>query len=49
MDCGVLEKGRPADLVGFRLCGEFDDWYSVPFDSERGNADFVMIDGRKVF
>ena len=49
MDCGVIEKGRPADLIGFRLRGEFDDWYSLPFEPEREKADFVMIDGEKVF
>jgi cytosine/adenosine deaminase-related metal-dependent hydrolase len=49
MDCGVIEKGRPADLIGFRLRGEFDDWYSLPFEPEREKADFVMIDGKKVF
>ena len=49
MDCGVIEKGRPADLIGFRLQGQSDDWYSVPFESERDRADFVMIDGKKVF
>ena len=49
MDCGVIEKGRPADLVGFRVREKFDDWYSVPFESGRSEADFVMIDGEKLF
>ena len=49
MDCGVIEKGRPADLTGFRLRGQFDDWYSVPFESRRDKADFVMMNGKKVF
>jgi aminodeoxyfutalosine deaminase len=49
MDCGVIEKGRPADLIGFRLQGELDDWYSLPFEPERDKADFVMINGKKVF
>ena len=49
MDCGVIEKGRPADLVGFRVREQFDDWYSVPFESGRSEADFVMMDGKKVF
>ena len=49
MGCGVIEKGRPADLIGFRLQEQSDDWYSVPFESERDRADFVMIDGKKVF
>ena len=48
MDCGVIDKGRPADLIGFRLRGQFSDWYSVPFESERDRVDFVMLDGEKV-
>ena len=48
MDCGVIDKGRPADLIGFRLQGQFGDWYSVPFESERDRVDFVMLDGEKV-
>jgi cytosine/adenosine deaminase-related metal-dependent hydrolase len=48
MDCGVIDKGRPADLIGFRLRGQFGDWYSVPFESERDRVDFVMLDGEKV-
>jgi aminodeoxyfutalosine deaminase len=49
MDCGVIEKGRPADIIGFRLQGQSDDWYSVPFESKRNDVDFVMVDGEKVF
>ena len=49
MDCGVIEKGRPADLVGFRVREEFDDWYSVPFESGRIEADFLMVDGKQLF
>jgi hypothetical protein len=49
MNCGVIENGRAADIIGFRLKGEYDDWYSVPFESKRDNADFVMIDGEKLF
>ena len=48
MDCGVIDKGRPVDLIGFRLRGQFGDWYSVPFESERDRVDFVMLDGEKV-
>jgi cytosine/adenosine deaminase-related metal-dependent hydrolase len=49
MDCGVIEKGRPADLTGFRLRGQLNDWCSVPFEPGRVKADFVMVDGKKVF
>jgi hypothetical protein len=49
MDCGVIEKGRPADLTGFRLRGQLNDWCCVPFEPGRVKADFVMVDGKKVF
>ena len=49
MECGLIEKGRPADLVGFRVPKEFDDWYSVPFESGRNEVDFLMIDGKQLF
>ena len=49
MGCGVIEKGKPADLVGFRVRERFNDWHSVPFEPERSEADFVMINGKKMF
>ena len=49
MGCGVIEKGRPADLVGFRVQGELVDWYGIPFEPERSEVDFVMINGKKMF
>ena len=49
MDCGVIEQGRPADLIGFRVRKNPTDWNSVPFESSRTGADFVMWDGKKVF
>ena len=49
MDCGVIEQGRPADLIGFRVRENPTDWNSVPFESSRTGADFVMWDGKKVF
>jgi aminodeoxyfutalosine deaminase len=49
MDCGVAERGRPADLVGFRVQGEFLDWFGIPFEPERSEVDFVMINGKKMF
>lgn len=48
MDCGVIEEGRPADLVGLRVQERFDDWYSVPFQPGRKEADFVMIEGKQI-
>ena len=49
MDCGVIEQGRPADLIGFRVRENPTDWNSVLFESSRTGADFVMWDGKKVF
>lgn len=49
MDCGVIEQGRPADLIGFRVRKNPTDWNSVPFESSCTGADFVMWDGKKVF
>ena len=49
MSCGVVERGRPADLVGFRVHGKFINWYGIPFEPERSEVDFVMMDGKKMF
>jgi cytosine/adenosine deaminase-related metal-dependent hydrolase len=49
MDCGVIERGRPADLVGFRVQRGVIDWHSIPFEPERSEVDFVMINGKKMF
>ena len=49
MDCGVIAKGKSADLIGFRVKEKLADWHSVPFESGRSEADFVMIGGKKVF
>jgi cytosine/adenosine deaminase-related metal-dependent hydrolase len=49
MDCGLIEIGRPADLVGFRVQGGFINWHSIPFEPERSEVDFVMMNGEKMF
>ncbi len=49
MDCGLIEVGRPADLVGFRVQGGFINWHSIPFEPERSEVDFVMMNGEKIF
>jgi cytosine/adenosine deaminase-related metal-dependent hydrolase len=49
MGCGVIERGRPADLVGFRVQGGGTNWYSIPFEPERSEVDFVMMNGKKMF
>jgi len=49
MGCGVIERGRPADLVGFRVQGGGTNWHSIPFEPERSEVDFVMMNGEKMF
>ena len=49
MDCGLIERGRPADLVGFRVQGGVINWHSIPFEPERSEVDFVMMNGEKMF
>jgi len=49
MDCGLIEVGRPADLVGFRVQGGVINWHSIPFEPERSEVDFVMMNGKKIF
>ena len=49
MDCGLIEVGRPADLVGFRVQGGVINWHSIPFEPERSEVDFVMMNGEKMF
>ena len=49
MDCGLIERGRPADLVGFRVQGGGVNWHSIPFEPERSEVDFVMLNGEKMF
>jgi cytosine/adenosine deaminase-related metal-dependent hydrolase len=48
MDCGVIERGRPADLVGLRVQEGCINWYSIPFEPERSEVDFVMMNGKKI-
>jgi cytosine/adenosine deaminase-related metal-dependent hydrolase len=49
MDCGAIENGRPADLIGFNVEGGSVDWVGIPFDPERTGADFIMVGGKRVF
>ena len=48
MDCGLIEVGRPADLVGFRVQEGVINWHSIPFEPERSEVDFVMMNGEKI-
>lgn len=48
MNCGVVEKGASADLIGFRVSGNPTDWNNIPFEAKRKNVDFVMVDGKKI-
>ena len=49
MDCGAIETGRPADLIGFSVEEGCVDWVGVLFDPGRTGADFIMAGGARVF
>lgn len=44
-EAGTVEPGRFADLIGFRIREEGVDWFDIPFEPGREEADFVMIQG----
>ncbi|CAI2719453.1 amidohydrolase family protein [Nitrospina watsonii] len=47
-EAGTVEAGRFADLTGFRLADKERDWFDIPFESQREQADFVMVQGNVV-
>jgi len=48
LNAGRIMPGRPADLVGFRVGPHSTEWQNVPFEPERNQADFVMVEGLDV-
>ncbi len=44
---GIVCEGNGADLVGFKYPKSFVDWWDIPFEKKRKEADFVMIRGEK--
>ena len=49
MNCGVIQKGGSADLIGFRVTGNPTNWNNVPFEPTRSAVDFAMVNGDKIF
>jgi len=44
--CGKIEAGQKADVIGFRIDTEMQDWYDLPFDLGAKKVDFYMINGK---
>jgi aminodeoxyfutalosine deaminase len=47
LECGKLVCGQKADLIGFRVPTSYSgSWFDVPFESDRHEVDFYMMDGK---
>jgi aminodeoxyfutalosine deaminase len=46
LPCGKIETGQKADIIGFRIAAQGEDWYDLPFDPQCQNVDFYMADGK---
>jgi aminodeoxyfutalosine deaminase len=47
LQCGKLASGQKADIIGFRLPASYSGpWLEVPFESNRREVDFYMVDGK---
>ena len=46
LQCGKIESGQKADIIGFRIASQGEDWYDMPFDPQRKKVDFYMADGK---
>jgi aminodeoxyfutalosine deaminase len=46
LPCGKIEPGQKADIIGFRIASQSEDWYDLPFDPQRKKVDFYMADGK---
>jgi len=46
LSCGKIESGQKADIIGFRINSQSEDWYDLPFDPQRKKVDFYMMDGK---
>ncbi len=49
LDTGALIAGKAADLIGFRVEGNPENWTDIPFDPDRDVVDFSMVAGRVMF
>ena len=46
LQCGKIESGQKADIIGFRIASQDKDWYDLPFEPHRKKVDFYMMDGK---
>ena len=46
LPCGKIEPGQKADIIGFRIASQSEDWYDLPFDPQRKKVDFYMAGGK---
>ncbi len=46
LPCGKIESGQKADIIGFRITAQDEDWSDIPFDPRRKKVDFYMADGK---
>jgi aminodeoxyfutalosine deaminase len=46
LPCGKVESGQKADIIGFRINSQVEDWHDIPFDPQRKKVDFYMADGK---
>ncbi len=47
LESGSLVYGKRADLIGFRVAPSYSgSWMDVPFESDRHEVDFYMVDGK---
>ena len=46
LQCGKIESGQKADIIGFRIASQGKDWYDLPFEPHRKKVDFYMMDGK---
>jgi hypothetical protein len=38
--------GKKADIIGFRINSNWENWYDLPFDAPSKQVDFYMADGK---
>ena len=46
LPCGKIESGQKADIIGFRISSQGEDWHDMPFDPQRKKVDFYMANGK---
>ena len=46
LPCGKIMPGKKADIIGFRINSNWENWYDLPFDAPSKQVDFYMADGK---